>query len=346
MTNRLETFTIAGLTHFVLVRGKADGPVLLLVQAGPGFPMIHEADALQRALGLEAEFRVAYWDQRGTGRSVDPATSPLTIAHLTTDLGALVEALTARLQVPAVSVMGFSLGGTLAILATELTRRISRVVAVGPDIDLAGSEAFAWAFAQEQAVRRGHRRALAQLLAIGPPPHDTTERFMTRVRWVTEFGGIHVGRTFTQLAGTLAMRLLTSPHYSLPQAFVALRAMQRTQARVLLGLSDLAMPGRITVPLTVIQGRLDVAAPPAFAQRWVDSLEAPRGKSLVWLDRCAHTPHYEDPPAFRAAVAPALASVAQSLPAAQRMTSGKFEATSSTEADRPRTSNTSASGSA
>ena len=67
----IQELSLNGTKHSVLIRGEADAPVLLLVQMGPGFPMIHEADALEKRLHLERSFRVVYWDQRGTGLSFD-----------------------------------------------------------------------------------------------------------------------------------------------------------------------------------------------------------------------------------------------------------------------------------
>jgi len=64
-----------------------------------------------------------------------------------------VEALCARLEVRAVDVAGFSLGGTLALRAAMRARApIGRLVLVGPDVDFAKSEAFAWRFACEGAA--------------------------------------------------------------------------------------------------------------------------------------------------------------------------------------------------
>jgi pimeloyl-ACP methyl ester carboxylesterase len=76
----LEPLDIGGTKQWVLLRGaNRHNPVLLVVQAGPGFPMIHEARAFERELHLERDFIVAYWDQRGTGKSFDPrdVTTPL-----------------------------------------------------------------------------------------------------------------------------------------------------------------------------------------------------------------------------------------------------------------------------
>ena len=46
------------------------------------------------------------------------------------------------------------------------------------------------------------------------------------------------------------------------------------------------------------QGRHDQVAPGAAAQRFHDSLSAPR-KALVWFEASAHTPHLEEPALFR-----------------------------------------------
>ncbi len=66
----LEVVQLGGITQRIRVRGaNASNPVLLLMQQGPGLPIINDARRLERLLGLEKAFTVVYWDQRGTGLS-------------------------------------------------------------------------------------------------------------------------------------------------------------------------------------------------------------------------------------------------------------------------------------
>jgi len=316
----LESFDIAGMAQWVLLRGDLRSRrVLLIVQQGPGLPLIHEANAIERRLHLEAGSVVAYWDQRGTGKSWNADPSTITLARLVADVRAMVDALCARLDVDRVDILGFSIGATLATLAAaQNPARLGRIVAVGIDVDFAESERYAYAFASGEAARRGDRRAQRQLQAIGAPPHDTAKRFMTRARWVTAYGGIDRSRGFFGMLWANVWMLLSSPHYSIPEALQALRAIERTQERMLAHLQgfDLrALVSRIEVPIVFFQGRHDFATPPDLVASYVDALDAPRGKSLVWFEGSAHMPHYEEPARFRSALLRALDVAAVPVPA-------------------------------
>src|SRR5208283_2191686 len=308
----LEPFDIDGATQWVLLRGELSSRrVILIVQQGPGLPLIHEARALERRVHLEADFVVAYWDQRGTGKSWGANPSTIDLTRLVADVRVMVDALCERLQVYRLDILGLSLGATLATLAAaQNPARIGHVVAVGIDVDFAESERYAYVFACNEATRRGDRRAQRQLQAIGAPPHDTSKRFLTRVRWVTAYGGIHRGRGFIGLLWANVWGLLASPHYSIPEAVQALRAIERTQGRMLAHLQHFDLRrivSRVEVPIAFFQGRHDFATPPELVARYVDALDAPRGKSLVWFEASAHMPHYEEPARFREALLRALA---------------------------------------
>jgi pimeloyl-ACP methyl ester carboxylesterase len=303
----LESFDINGMPQGVLLRGNlARRRVLLVVQQGPGFPLIQDARAFERRLHLESEAVVAYWDQRGTGKSLpaDPAT--MTVAQSAADVRAVVDALCARFNVDSVDILGLSIGGALAILAAARDpARIGRLVVVGLDVDWGESERYAYDFARREAARRGARRAGRQLEAIGAPPHDTAKRFLTRARWVAAYGGINRRRGYWGLSWDNASRVLRSRHYTLRERLRALGAIEKTLEVMLAPANhfDLrtSVP-RLQVPIAFFQGRQDVGTNPELVARYAAALDAPRGKSFVWFEESAHMPYYEEPARFREAL--------------------------------------------
>src|SRR6266480_4800874 len=100
--NELLKLSIGGVEQWVLLRGKnRSNPLLLVVQAGPGYPLINEAGVFQRTLRLEDNFVVAYWDQRGCGKSFSTRIPPesMTVERLVEDTVEVLRALTHHLNV-------------------------------------------------------------------------------------------------------------------------------------------------------------------------------------------------------------------------------------------------------
>jgi len=303
----LESFDINGMPQGVLLRGDLTRRrVLLVVQQGPGFPLIQDARAFEQRLHLESEAVIAYWDQRGTGKSLPADPSTITVAQSAADVRAVVDALCARLNVDSVDILGLSIGGTFATLAAARDpARIGHLVVVGLDVDWGESERHAYAFARGEAARRGDRRVQRQLEAIGAPPHDTAKKFLTRARWVAVYGGIHRRRGYWGLSWDTASRVLRSPHYTLRERLRALGAIEKTLELMLAPANhfDLrtAVP-RLQVHIAFFQGRQDVGTNPEVVARYAAALDAPRGKSFVWFEESAHMPYFEEPARFREAL--------------------------------------------
>jgi pimeloyl-ACP methyl ester carboxylesterase len=303
----LEAVSLGGVTQWIRIRGSdPSNPVLLLMQQGPGLPIINEVRIFERLLHLEEEFTVVYWDQRGTGRSARPWRTrhdqfEISGARMIDDTVLLLELLHARFGRPTV-VAGFSFGATFgAQAAVRRPDLVATLVATGMDIDVPAAEAHTYDFALRTARRRQHRRAIHQLEQIGPPPHTRVEQFGTRARWAANFGGVTAGKTHNGLLVMLLGSLVRSRDYSLPDILRALRGITASQAALLPELvrTDLVatMPA-LGVPVVLVQGRLDQVAPGEATQRLFDSLTAP-SKHLVWLEKSAHTPHFDEPDTFR-----------------------------------------------
>src|SRR5581483_11501193 len=87
-----EYLSVDGARLYLLVRGvDRNAPVLLWLHGGPGGA---ERPLFRYFNGeLEKNFIVAYWDQRGAGRSFDARADPhrLTIAQHMADMDAVVD---------------------------------------------------------------------------------------------------------------------------------------------------------------------------------------------------------------------------------------------------------------
>jgi len=300
----LEPIPAGGTTQWIRVRGAdAANPVLLLIQQGPGLPMINEARRFDHLLSLEQAFTVIYWDQRGCGRSLRRMKDrdSISVERMAGDTVSLLDFLRDRFG-GKTYVAGFSFGATLgAYAAAQRPDLVATLVAVGMDVDGAAAANAAYDFALAAARQRGNRRATRQLEAIGPPPHLNAKQFATRVRWATNFGGVTTSETYATLARGLIASLVRSPDYSPADIVRTVRSISATQAALLPELATMNLARtllRLEVPVVMVQGRHDQVAPGAAAQRYVSSLQAP-GKRLVWFENSAHTPHLEEPGKFR-----------------------------------------------
>ncbi|HEY5249477.1 MAG TPA: alpha/beta hydrolase [Dermatophilaceae bacterium] len=301
--DELEAISEGEVTQWVRIRSRdANNPVLLLIQQGPGLPMINEARAFERALSLEDDFTVVYWDQRGSGLSHrGQKSTAVDLALLVSDAIGLLEHLRERFGGPSL-IAGFSIGGTIGVLAAaQRPDLVAAVVAVGMDINGPDADTHAYNFALETAVRRRHRRAERQLRKVGAPPHEKFEQFATRVRWATNFGGVHQRETYGSMVRGLLGSPLRSPDYTTADLVRTVAGITSTQTALLPELAHLdlgTLLPDIDTPVVLVQGRNDQVAPGHSAQHYFDMLQAP-SKELVWFENSAHMPHLEEPQAFK-----------------------------------------------
>lgn len=291
---------IGGLDQWVLVRGRSvANPLLIVVHGGPG----SSETAFYRSFNaeLEAAFTVVYWDQRGAGRSYAksiPVTS-MTIERFVDDLGELIAAMLARFGKQRVVLMCHSWGTVIGTMYTSRSpATVAAYVGIGQVSNMAESEAESYAFVLAEAERRGHRKALEQLRAMGPPPHSIAALGRQR-RWLMTFGGSFGAR--------ITLRKLIWRGVKTPEASVfdlvrivrgsmfSLRALWGQLAAIRLDRDH----RHLDVPVFFCLGRHDLQVVATVSARYFDQIDAPQ-KELVWFEHSGHMVPFEEPAQFNA----------------------------------------------
>ena len=248
--------------------------------------MINEVRRFEQLLGLEKDFTVVYWDQRGCGRSLrGHKRGAITVDLMVNDTVSLLELLRDRFDTKPLC---------RRVLPRCHDRRLRRRTAPGPRGGAGGG-------------RHGHRRCgrreqRLRLRAQHRPPTCQQARHSTA-------GGHRSapapGREAVRHPGPLGLQLWGSDHQrdlrrggpgpaGQPAALVrttrsgtccepfAASPPRRPPCCQSWRPSTSCVPlPRLDVPVVMVQGRLDQVAPGDAAQRYVNSLEAPTQATRV-----------------------------------------------------------------
>lgn len=302
---------IGGVEQSVILRGRsANAPVLLVLHGGPGNPASPFFRA--RNQGLEDDFLVAYWEQRGAGLSFDPDADPaaLTIEQLVADTAEVAAQLSAEFDQEKVFLLGHSWGGALAILAArDHPQLFHKVYAVSPAIQQYEAERLALAWLKEQAAGDSAMSdALSELqLPAKDASGDDWMIYLGAQRgWLDASGSgtAHDPISLLQLFGML----VHTPEYTLGDKWRYLRggraSMQRLWPQVIaLNLADNA--ANLDVPIVLIHGAHDRVTPLALTKAYFDALNAPEKEFFVFANS-AHSALLEEPEAFNTLLRAAL----------------------------------------
>lgn len=305
-----ETLRVDGAELFLLTRGgDRRAPVLLWLHGGPGAA---ERPLLRHFNGaLEAEFVVAYWDQRGAGRSFDPKADPraLTVARHLADLERVVAHLKRSLGQERIALVGHSWGGALGLLyARDHPGDVAALAVVAPLVSARESQQAEYEFVRDEASQRADQAVLRHLREIGPPPWADAAKLLAVERVADGYGAVFHRRP-NRLSVVLRALLggLVAP-WEIPRLIraneVSLQAMQAE----LLGIDLARSVPAVEVPVFFLLGRHDRHADARIAARFFARLRAPH-KELLWFEESAHNVPFEEPERFNAALAGALRSV-------------------------------------
>ena len=307
--NSLEKISINNSEQWILVRGKSvDAPLLLHVQGGPGLPIIPEASSMERLLHLEDRYLVAYWDQRGCGKSFNKNmdTQSISISQLSDDIISCAEYLIHKYNKHDVTIVGYSIGATLSLLASAKQDTLFRkLFLVGIDVDIQTANAFAINNAKKKALEKNYFKIVRQLENLGNNTIIETKKFQQRAKIVANFGGIFRHRNYTQLVLSSMKNLFQCRYYSFADIIKTIKGMDFCQNALLPELDKLdlfKLIKEVNIPVHFIHGRYDGVCPVERTREFFNYLQSPK-KHFTLFEDSAHMPHYDEPEKFSEIIA-------------------------------------------
>lgn len=298
-TASVKPVTLGGTEQWLLIRSRAeDAPVLLWLHGGPGsptMPLAHRYDGL-----LPDHFTVVHWDQRGAGKSFDPALTPdaLTIERFVSDLLELAGILQKRLGRRDLYLVGHSWGAVLGALAVARNPEpFHAFVGVSQPVNLQDAYALGYDALLQHALEADDQAALRELRAVGAPPYRQAEPLLVYGRWAFAAGGVLHGLDPEPLDAAAG----ASPFYTAQNAERAARGAALSTRALLPQLLRVDLFRSVTaleVPVYLFSGRFDLNSPGSLAERWLRGVAAP-AKTFVWFEASAHFPMYEEPERFQ-----------------------------------------------
>ena len=290
--------------QWVLVRRKnTDAPLLIHVQAGPGLPMISEADKMEKLLHLEEHFLVAYWDQRGCGLSYNKNIPPesINLVQMADDIIDCTKLLLKKYNKSKAVIAGYSIGATATLMAAAKDSSLFSVLFLaGTDVDIPFANKHMSEFAMEKAVARKNKKWIKKIIELKSRPIVESKRFQERAGIIGNLGGVQTGTSYSRLVLGAVKNMLFSKYYGVSGLIKTMTGMAFCQNSFLPAMNHLNLfqnVSKIHVPVHFIQGKLDAVAPAEKGKQFYEHLDAPN-KSFSLFENSAHVPQYEESEKF------------------------------------------------
>jgi pimeloyl-ACP methyl ester carboxylesterase len=278
---------------------RAGLPPILIVQAGPGLPLLHEVRKFRRRLRLESDFLVCYWEQRGCGNASRQDAQSVSLQQQVADLRSVLKWLHHETNQTAI-VFGISLGATISLQAVEHEAdKVKSVIAISPDANTASSDGSVNSFLQERSAVSGSRRLSGRLKKLGKPPYTDSAAFQRRARLLTDLGGIERGKKFSGLLRETLFGMIRT--YGLVGTAKALRNMNAIQGKLLPQLVSLdlfANPPCLAIPVHYVFGEQDPLIPAAIVKQLPVAIAAP-ARTVTLVPDAGHMVHFDQPDVVR-----------------------------------------------
>jgi pimeloyl-ACP methyl ester carboxylesterase len=277
-------------------------PVLLFVHGGPGMPEYWMTNTYPT--GLENDFTVVWWDQRGSGLSYDPATfDTVTIDQLVTDTLAVTDFLRERFGKEKIYLFGHSGGSYIAIQAAarapELYYAYIGVAQIGYQLR---SERLAYGYMLDYYRKAGNEKMLRRLEAAPPGMSVPLSTAYDALRDDAMHGaGVGTTRAMPSVITGVFLPSWATPVYTIGEKLNLWRGKFASKARLRDTMFATDLTERVTefkLPIYFLHGTYDYTCAYEEARHYFDKISAPV-KGFYTFEQSAHSPMFEEPAQVR-----------------------------------------------
>jgi pimeloyl-ACP methyl ester carboxylesterase len=308
----VETIRIGDVEQTILLQGEnVNNPILLIVHGGPTMPLPgvsskgRDYTIVTNTKELVKHYVMVFWDQRGTGRSYHPDISPesMNINQFVSDANELTDYLRHRFKKEKIFLAGHSWGSMISLeLAAKHPEKFYSYVGLSQIVSWTENDRLALPWMKEEAKRRGNKKALAELEAVGEPPFvKSFQQWGILRKWQRNFNTLTYSDETVKHPGLFGVtkQMFQSEDYKMMDiihSFYHGFKLIYTQAFIeeLAERNFMEMVKEITIPITFIHGRKDFHVHGSLVEDYFNFLQASSGKTFIWVEKSAHLFHPED----------------------------------------------------
>jgi pimeloyl-ACP methyl ester carboxylesterase len=292
----LVSVEIGGHPQAMLIRGRSvDNPVLLYLAGGPGGT---DLGAIRRDVGLEQDFTVVAWDQRGAGKSynaLDP-TETFTLDQMVADTLEVTNYLRDRFDVDKIYLVGQSWGSTLGVLAAQQRPELYEAfVGVGQMVSQRVTDQMFWEDTLAWAESNANVALAETMRSNGPPPYTNLIEYDPVIAYE------HDWNVYSEFDPNTEMpAILFVPEYNWMDRMNAFRGFLDTVGILYPQLQDIDFRNDVAtleIPMYMVQGEHEARGRAVLAEEWFQMLEAPT-KEVIVIPGGGHRAHFDQPAMF------------------------------------------------
>ncbi len=299
---KMEVVNLGGYNQTIIIRGRdKTKPILLFLHGGPGGT---EAPVFQKVYPqLEDEFVVVHWEQRGAGKSYSkhiPADS-MTLEQFTKDAHELTQYLTKKFKQEKIYLMGHSWGTMLGM--NTIYHHPENYIAyfgIGQISDQKKSEKESYHWVISEAQKRGHKKVVKKLKAIGEPKFKTSKEWVKYILKIRSYS-IKYGGTFRKFTvWNFITTMLVAKEYTLLDKLNIFRGLNLSLKLMVMEFLEFNMVEeikKVKVPTYFFHGVHDYDTTLHEAKKYFDLLEAPK-KGFFIFKHSAHQPFWAEAELF------------------------------------------------